>query len=79
MLLIKGSLILSGRTKLIEDERAQRFKIKTLDSNEIDTIFIDNRKKSPNGNTLVICSEGQKNITFNFIIKYIHKLSIIIR
>lgn len=72
ILLIKGPLLLSGRTKLIEEKQAQRYKIKTIDANEIDTIFIDNRKKSVNGNTLVICCEGRKNITINSLyIKYL--------
>ncbi|XP_055378721.1 phosphatidylserine lipase ABHD16A [Condylostylus longicornis] len=51
-------LLIQGRAKLIEQENATRNKIKTKDGNEIDTIFVDNRQKSNNGKTLVICCEG---------------------
>lgn len=40
------------------EERGKRNKVKTADSNEIDTVFIDNRDRSTNGRTLVVCSEG---------------------
>ncbi|KAJ8965094.1 hypothetical protein NQ317_013383 [Molorchus minor] len=48
----------AGRSRLIENYRGERFKIKTADNNYIDTMFIDKRNASPNGNTLVICFEG---------------------
>lgn len=51
-------MLISGRAKLVEEENGQRHKVKTLDKNEIDTMFVDNRAKSSNGKTLVICSEG---------------------
>ncbi|XP_061388789.1 phosphatidylserine lipase ABHD16A [Musca vetustissima] len=51
-------MLISGRAKLIEEENGKRHKIRSIDSNDIDTIFVDNRQKSPNGKTLVICSEG---------------------
>lgn len=51
-------MLLQGRTKLITEERGQRNKVKTSDGNEIDTVFIDNRNRSTNGRTLVLCSEG---------------------
>lgn len=51
-------VLIQGRSKLVETESAIRYKLKTKDSNHIDTIFIDNRGKSNNGKTLVICSEG---------------------
>lgn len=54
-------MLLQGRSKLIVESNATRYKVKTSDENEIDTIFIDNRQtKSPNenGKYLVICSEG---------------------
>uniref|UniRef100_A0A336KRV3 CSON014944 protein n=1 Tax=Culicoides sonorensis TaxID=179676 RepID=A0A336KRV3_CULSO len=51
-------MLLQGRSKLIEEDGATRYKVKTCDDNEIDTIFIDNRGKTPNGTTLVLCSEG---------------------
>lgn len=52
------SALLQGRSKLIEDEHAIRYKIQAADGNEIDSIFVDNRGKSINGGTLVLCSEG---------------------
>ncbi|EEB18080.1 protein BAT5, putative [Pediculus humanus corporis] len=52
------SVILRGRGKLIVDYNAERFKLRTRDDNDIDTIVIDRRGKTPNGNTLVICCEG---------------------
>lgn len=51
-------MLLQGRAKLIEEENAVRYKIRTCDNNDIDTVFVDNRNKSQNGKTLVICSEG---------------------
>ncbi|XP_013106255.1 phosphatidylserine lipase ABHD16A isoform X2 [Stomoxys calcitrans] len=51
-------MLISGRAKLIEEEHGIRNKVLTSDSNEIDTIFVDNRSKGSNGKTLVICSEG---------------------
>ncbi|KAJ8969938.1 hypothetical protein NQ314_001519 [Rhamnusium bicolor] len=50
--------LLQGRSRLIELYRGERFKIQTSDNNEIDTMFINKRNASPNGNTLVICCEG---------------------
>lgn len=52
-------MLISGRAKLIEDDNGIRNKVKTIDSNEIDTLFIDNRNDNVgNGKTLVVCSEG---------------------
>lgn len=39
-------------------EHGVRYKIKVSDGNHIDTMFVDNRSKCVNGETLVICSEG---------------------
>ncbi|XP_060534495.1 phosphatidylserine lipase ABHD16A [Cylas formicarius] len=50
--------LLQGRFKLIESHRAERFKLKAVDGNFIDSILIDKRNISSNGNILVICSEG---------------------
>lgn len=51
--------MIRGRFKLVVSDSAVRYKLKTADNNEIDTIFVDNRQSmSPNGKTLVICSEG---------------------
>lgn len=59
-------MLVQGRCKLVEEERARRYKVRTIDDNDIDTIFVDNRAQSSgstnggnnNGRTLVICSEG---------------------
>lgn len=52
-------MLVAGRAKLIEEENGRRYKVRTIDSNEIDTVFVDNRIRSSNGKTLVICSEGK--------------------
>ena len=49
---------MQGRSRLIERNSGERFKIRTADKNDIDTMFIDRRNSTPNGNILVICSEG---------------------
>lgn len=61
-------MLVQGRVKLIESEKARRYKLHTIDDNDIDTIFVDNRQSladaattaepNANGRTLVICSEG---------------------
>lgn len=55
-------MLVRGRAKLVEDEHAVRNKVRTVDGNDIDTIFVDRRGRStgdqPNGHTLVVCSEG---------------------
>lgn len=55
-------ILVQGRAKLIEEEHGKRFKLKTIDGNFIDALFIDNRlnisDSTVNGNTLIICSEG---------------------
>lgn len=55
-------ILVQGRAKLIEEDNAKRYKLKAIDGNDIDTVFIDNRPsltdKQNNGRTLVICSEG---------------------
>lgn len=55
-------ILVQGRAKLFEEESGERNKLRTIDGNDIDTIFIDRRssvnEKNTNGRTLVICSEG---------------------
>lgn len=52
-------MLVQGRAKLILESNAVRNKIETVDGNQIDTIFVDNRKsKSDNGKTLVLTAEG---------------------
>jgi hypothetical protein len=55
---LQGMLV-QGRAKLVLENKGVRNKIQTIDGNEIDTMFIDNRNtKFENGNTLVITAEG---------------------
>ncbi|XP_046996590.1 phosphatidylserine lipase ABHD16A [Schistocerca americana] len=51
-------MLLQGRTKLITEHNGQRYKLKSRDGNEIDTMFVDNRNKHENGSVLILCSEG---------------------
>lgn len=51
-------MLIQGRAKLIEQDHAKRYKLRTIDDNDVDTIFVDNRGKSALGATVVICSEG---------------------
>lgn len=54
-----NSFLIEGRANLVEKHNGVRYKVKTVDYNDIDSIFVDNRQNgSINGNTLVICSEG---------------------
>jgi hypothetical protein len=50
--------LLQGRSRLIEHNHGERCKVRTIDNNDIDTMFIDRRNSTQHGNTLVICSEG---------------------
>lgn len=50
--------LLKGRTRLIEVYGGQRYKVKTADGNSIDTMVLDRRSSYANGDTLVICCEG---------------------
>lgn len=51
-------MLVEGRQKFIQEHGGMRRKVQTVDNNEIDTMFVDNRSRSNNGKTLVICSEG---------------------
>ncbi|XP_075229818.1 phosphatidylserine lipase ABHD16A [Lycorma delicatula] len=53
-----SSILMKGRSKLLENDEGERYKLLTSDQNEIDTVFVDRRGKSKNGSVLVICSEG---------------------
>ncbi|KAI5640378.1 protein ABHD16A [Phthorimaea operculella] len=53
-----SSALLQGRSQLVEEFEGKRAKILTSDKNEIDTMFVDKRRETSNGSTLVICSEG---------------------
>lgn len=63
------SFLIEGRANLVEKHNGVRYKVKTVDYNDIDSIFVDNRQNgSINGNTLVICSEGSFEYSFtNFV------------
>ncbi|CAH0547325.1 unnamed protein product [Brassicogethes aeneus] len=50
--------LLQGRSRLVDVLKGERFKLHTADGNDIDSIFIDKRNVSANGNILVICCEG---------------------
>uniref|UniRef100_A0A8D2IJS5 AB hydrolase-1 domain-containing protein n=1 Tax=Varanus komodoensis TaxID=61221 RepID=A0A8D2IJS5_VARKO len=55
------SLLVHARTRLMEDFCGKRAKLLARDGNEIDTMFVDRRKKRTpgrRGKTLVICCEG---------------------
>lgn len=52
-------MLIQGRTKLIQEEKGKRYKLQSIDNNDVDTIFIDNRSNGIRGKTLVICSEGK--------------------
>lgn len=43
--LFAAPVLLQGRVKLIEKQEGERFKLKARDNNEIDTMFVDKRKK----------------------------------
>ncbi|BES98451.1 alpha/beta hydrolase fold [Nesidiocoris tenuis] len=50
---------MEGRINLIEKLGGERFKLKTVDRNYIDSMFVDRRKtNSSKGRILVVCSEG---------------------
>lgn len=54
-------MLVEGRQKMIQEHNGVRRKVQTMDDNEIDTMFVDNRlntSNGTNGKTLVICSEG---------------------
>ncbi|GAB1606695.1 phosphatidylserine lipase ABHD16A-like [Argonauta hians] len=55
---MNSGMLLSYRSKLLEDDGAVRGRVETCDRNGIDTVFIDNRNKTASGQTLVICCEG---------------------
>ncbi|XP_023016579.1 phosphatidylserine lipase ABHD16A [Leptinotarsa decemlineata] len=56
--MILDQSLLQGRGRLVLEYRGERFKVETADNNFIDTMFMDKRNAAPNGNTLVICCEG---------------------
>lgn len=52
-----GSTLLQGRVDLIK-RGGERSKLVTADGNYIDTMFVDHRNKSSNGNVLAVACEG---------------------
>lgn len=56
--LILEQSLMQGRSKLVEQYKGERFKLQTADKNYIDTMFVERRNASPNGNILVVCCEG---------------------
>jgi len=58
MQMIVEKPLLEGRTKLVQEYQGRRSKVITEEGNQIDTILVDRRRKGSNGDTLVICCEG---------------------
>lgn len=56
--MFKGDALFQGRAQLVETYDGQRTKLKTAESNFLDTMFVDNRKSSNKGRILVVCCEG---------------------
>lgn len=52
------SILRESRAKQIEQEGGKRTKMKTIDGNFIDSMFIDQRSKGGNGKYLMVCCEG---------------------
>jgi len=53
------SMLLEGRTRMIDRFGGERFKLQTYEGNQIDTLFVDRRNSSnQRGQKLVICCEG---------------------
>ncbi|XP_018367776.1 PREDICTED: protein ABHD16A isoform X1 [Trachymyrmex cornetzi] len=52
-----GSTLVKGRIDLLK-QGGERFKLMTVDKNQIDALFVDRRNKSASGNILVITCEG---------------------
>lgn len=51
--------LIQGRSRLIDVNNGQRYKLETKDENQIDSMFIDRRNTgNSNGSTLVVCCEG---------------------
>lgn len=58
--MLTSNMAIEGRSKLVRKYKGQRFKLRTAEGNEVDSMFID-RRKSPQyscGEILVICCEG---------------------
>lgn len=55
---LMGPAITAGRQKLIEEQGGIRHKLESYDGNHIDTMFVDRRRSTPNGEYLVIGCEG---------------------
>ncbi|EDV28139.1 uncharacterized protein TRIADDRAFT_53422 [Trichoplax adhaerens] len=54
-----GEYLDEGRRKLVEEFGGKRAKLRTADSNNLDSVFVDRRNSiEENGEILVICSEG---------------------
>ncbi|KAJ1525091.1 hypothetical protein ONE63_009933 [Megalurothrips usitatus] len=55
---IMGPVLLEGRIKLVREHSGVRYKLQARDGNEVDSFFVDQRKRNVKGDMLVICSEG---------------------
>ncbi|VDK46130.1 unnamed protein product [Anisakis simplex] len=56
--MLVSNFVIEARRKLIVEKGGKRAIIETQDANRIDTMFVDNRGKSDNGNILVVTCEG---------------------
>lgn len=55
-----STALLDGRSKLVEEKKGKRYKLKSETNNSVDCMFMDRRNdpRYPNGNVLVISCEG---------------------
>lgn len=56
--LLMQPAMMEGRSKLVQDYSGVRCRLESFDGNTIDTMFIDKRGSTPNGDYLVIGCEG---------------------
>lgn len=42
---ISGPILLEGRVKLVEENKGVRYKLRARDGNDVDSFFVDRRKK----------------------------------
>ena len=53
-----GCQVQAGRENLVVEKGGRRFKLRTADNNDIDTIFVNRRNAAIHGSTLVVSCEG---------------------
>lgn len=50
--------LLQGRVKLVKDHNGKRFKLETVEKNHVDCMFVDKRKDTNRGQTVIVCCDG---------------------